>query len=42
MTARGLQLRVTHRFTRDWIQTSWTATRRSGNARYTADVLFPS
>jgi hypothetical protein len=39
---RGLALRVTHRFTPDWIQTSWTATRRSGNARYTADVLFPS
>ena len=26
--ARGLLLRVTHRFTRDWIQTTWTATRR--------------
>ena len=42
MSARGLLMRVTHRFTRDWIQTSWTATRRSGTARYTADVLFPS
>ncbi len=42
MSARGLLMRVTHRFTRDWIQTSWTATRRSGNSRYTADVLFPS
>ncbi|HWK27781.1 MAG TPA: hypothetical protein VNS09_14545 [Solirubrobacter sp.] len=40
--ARGLALRVTHRFTRDWIQTNWTATRRSGSGRYTADVLFPS
>jgi hypothetical protein len=39
---RELALRVTHRFTPDWIQTSWTATRRTGNARYTADVLFPS
>ena len=41
---RALALRVSHRFTRDWIQTSWTATRRAGagNARYTADVLFPS
>ena len=39
---RELSLRVTHRFTRDWIQTNWTATRRAGNARYTADVLFPS
>ena len=42
MSARGLLMRVTHRFTRDWIQTSWTATRRSGTSRYTADVLFPS
>ncbi|MBE2319465.1 hypothetical protein DVA67_026075 [Solirubrobacter sp. CPCC 204708] len=42
VSARGLLTRVTHRFTRDWIQTSWTATRRSGTARYTADVLFPS
>jgi hypothetical protein len=42
VSARGLLMRVTHRFTRDFIQTSWTATRRSGNARYTADVLFPS
>jgi hypothetical protein len=39
---RELALRVTHRFTPDWIQTSWTATRRTGRARYTADVLFPS
>jgi hypothetical protein len=39
---RELALRVTHRFTRDWIQTNWTVTRRSGLARYTADVLFPS
>jgi hypothetical protein len=39
---RELALRVTHRFTRDWIQTNWTATRRTGTARYTADVLFPS
>ena len=29
--ARGLLLRVSHRFTRDWIQTTWTATRRSGS-----------
>ena len=27
VSARGLLLRVTHRFTRDWIQTSWTASR---------------
>ncbi len=39
---RELALRVTHRFTPDWIQTNWTATRRTGSARYTADVLFPS
>src|SRR3954453_11022752 len=37
-----LAMRVTHRFTRDWIQTNWTLTRRAGTARYTADVLFPS
>jgi hypothetical protein len=42
MTVRGLQLRVTHRFTRDWIQTRWDAVRKSGNGRYTADALFPS
>ncbi|MDA0180387.1 hypothetical protein OJ997_08780 [Solirubrobacter phytolaccae] len=42
VSARGLLMRVTHRFTRDFIQTAWTATRRSGSARYTADVLFPS
>ena len=42
VNAGGLLMRVTHRFTRDWIQTSWTATRRSGSSRLTADVLFPS
>jgi hypothetical protein len=42
VSAHGLRLRVTHRFTRDWIQTSWTATRQSGRARYSADALFPS
>jgi hypothetical protein len=41
-TTRTLALRVSHRFTRDWIQTNWTVTRRTGTARYTADVLFPS
>ncbi|MDA0161715.1 hypothetical protein OM076_15675 [Solirubrobacter ginsenosidimutans] len=41
-STRDLSLRVTHRFTRDWIQTNWTVTRRTGTARYTADVLFPS
>ena len=42
MTVHGLQLRVTHRFTRDFIQTRWDAVRKSGNGRYTADVTFPS
>ena len=42
VSAAGLLLRVTHRFTRDWIQTSWTAKRVSGSSRLTADVLFPS
>jgi hypothetical protein len=37
-----LSVTVTHRFTPDWIQTSWLVKRRSGRARYTADVLFPS
>jgi hypothetical protein len=41
-SSRALRLTVSHRFTRDWIQGSWTATRRTGTARYTADVLFPS
>jgi hypothetical protein len=42
MTVGNLQMRVTHRFTRDWIQTRWDAIRKAGNGRYTADVLFPS
>jgi hypothetical protein len=42
LSSRTLSVRVSHRFTRDWIQTSWLVTRRSGSARYTADVLFPS
>jgi hypothetical protein len=41
-SSRTLSVRVSHRFTRDWIQTSWLVSRRSGAARYTADVLFPS
>jgi hypothetical protein len=41
-SARGLLMRVSHRFTRDWIQTRWEATRRAGGARLSADVLFPS
>jgi hypothetical protein len=42
MSSRAVTLRVSHRFTRDWIQTSWTASRRAGRARFSADVLFPS
>jgi hypothetical protein len=42
VSSRALRLTVSHRFTRDWIQSSWTVGRRSGSARYTADVLFPS
>jgi hypothetical protein len=41
VTAR-LAARTTHRFTRDWIETRWTVTRRSGEGRYGAEVLFPS
>ena len=37
-----LRVTVSHRFTRDWIQSSWTVERRSGSACFTADVLFPS
>jgi hypothetical protein len=42
VSTRGVLMRVTHRFTEDSIQTKWTATRRSGSARLSADVLFPS
>jgi hypothetical protein len=41
VTAR-LSARTTHRFTRDWIETRWTVTRRSGEGRYGAEVTFPS
>jgi hypothetical protein len=37
-----LSVRVSHRFTPDWIQTSWLVSRHAGSARYSADVLFPS
>ncbi len=44
VSSRAVTVRVSHRFTRDWIQTSWYAARRAsaGRARFTADVLFPS
>ncbi len=44
VSSRAVSVRVSHRFTRDWIQTSWSARRRAsaGRARFTADVLFPS
>jgi hypothetical protein len=42
VSSSALRLTVSHRFTRDWIQSSWTVTRRAGTARYTTDVLFPS
>ncbi len=38
----ALRLTVSHRFTPDWIQSSWLVARRAGTACYTADVLFPS
>jgi hypothetical protein len=41
-TTRTLSMRVSHRFTRDWIETTWVAKRQRGRGRYTADVLFPS
>jgi hypothetical protein len=42
LSSRTLSVHVAHRFTRDWIQTSWRLTRLAGRARYSADVLFPS
>jgi hypothetical protein len=42
LSSPTLSVHVAHRFTRDWIQTSWRLTRRAGRARYTADALFPS
>jgi hypothetical protein len=42
MSSSALRLTVSHRFTRDWIQSSWTVARRAGTACYTAEVLFPS
>jgi hypothetical protein len=42
LSSPTLTVHVAHRFTRDWIQSSWRLTRRAGRARYTADVLFPS
>jgi hypothetical protein len=37
-----LRASVRHRFLPRAIETTWTLRRRSGSARYTADVLFPS
>lgn len=42
LSSSTLSVRVSHQFTPTWIQSSWQLTRRAGNARYTADVLFPS
>jgi hypothetical protein len=42
MSTSALRVTVSHRFTPDWIQSWWTVARRSGSARYSADVLFPS
>ncbi len=42
VSSSTLRVTVSHRFTPDWIQSSWTVARRTGGARYTADVLFPS
>ena len=40
MSSGALRLTVSHRFTRDWIQSSWTVARPA--ACGTVDVLFPS
>jgi hypothetical protein len=48
LVARGkavapeVEVETTHRFERDWIQTSWRITRRVRRGRFTVDVLFPS
>ena len=42
LSSRTLTAHVAHRFTRDWIQSTWRVTRRAGRARYTVGVLFPS
>jgi hypothetical protein len=42
MSSSTLRVTVSHRFTRDRIQSSWIVARRAGTACYTADVLFPS
>lgn len=38
----GWVARVSHRFTRSWVDTSWRARRASRGARATVDVLFPT
>src|SRR5439155_17562969 len=41
-SVRAVGVRVSHRFTPRFIQTRWDVLRRAGNARYSADALFPS
>jgi hypothetical protein len=42
VAAAGLTARTSHRFTPSFVETRWSVTRRTGEARETADVLFPS
>ena len=37
-----LRARTSHRFTAEFIETSWSLHRRAGHGRYTVDVRFPS
>ena len=40
--ARSVKATVRHRFTRSFVETSWTVRRRTGRSRLSVDVLFPS
>ena len=40
--AHSVQATVRHRFTRSFVETSWTVRRRAGRSRLSVDVLFPS
>ena len=40
--ARSVKATVRHRFTRSFVETSWTVRRRAGRSRLSVDVLFPS
>ncbi len=41
-TTATLRARTSHRFTAEFVETSWSLQRRAGRGRYTVDVRFPS